>query len=52
MEKFSYIISEGPEKGVARIILNRPEVHNAFHIEMIREIRHAINAFNSDNKNL
>ena len=40
---FSTIIAETAGK-VARITLNRPEVHNAFTAAMIRELREAVNA--------
>jgi len=50
MKQFTYIETLGPEKGIATISLNRPEVHNAFNIEMIRELLLAYAAFNSDDK--
>ena len=48
MKQYTYIETLGPEKGIATISLNRPEVHNAFNIEMIRELLHAYADFNSN----
>lgn len=36
------------EATTGHIVLDRPEVHNAFNIEMIREISNAVSAFNDD----
>lgn len=46
-DKLSTIILE-KTGGVATISLNRPEVHNALNLEMIREITAAIELLNSD----
>jgi methylglutaconyl-CoA hydratase len=45
--RFSTIIAERSGK-VARIVLNRPEVHNAFTAAMIRELREAVRAAGND----
>jgi methylglutaconyl-CoA hydratase len=45
MKQKEYII-ESTETGIGYITLNRPEVHNALNIEMIREIAASIEKFN------
>lgn len=47
MGKFNYIISSR-KNAVARIILNRPNVHNALNIEMIRELKESFDSVISD----
>ena len=38
MQKYKSIELQIPQPGVAAVILNRPEVHNAFNAEMIQEL--------------
>ena len=37
-------------EGIAKITINRPEVHNAFRPETIMEISHAIEAARQDSR--
>ncbi|MCA1746433.1 MAG: enoyl-CoA hydratase/isomerase family protein, partial [Bacteroidales bacterium] len=50
MKEYRYIIASS-EDHIGTITLNRPEVHNAIHIEMIREISDAFSRL-SKKKNL
>lgn len=46
MNQYQYI--ETKERlGIAELVFNRPEKHNAFHAEMIAEITHAVKEFSS-----
>lgn len=49
MHPFEYLKIE-PEEALARIVLNRPEVHNAFNGELIFELRAAFEALAADEK--
>src|SRR5918996_6198695 len=46
--EFSTIRLEHDADGVARLVLARPEAHNAMSIEVIRELRTALAAIESD----
>jgi len=43
-------INDFVESMTGHIVLDRPEVHNAFNIEMIREIADAVGSFNEDDR--
>ncbi|MDA3823534.1 MAG: enoyl-CoA hydratase/isomerase family protein, partial [Bacteroidales bacterium] len=45
MTKYKYII-ETVEGAIGRLVLNRPERHNALNIEMIRELSESIQHLN------
>lgn len=47
-EKAYETIVLSPERKVGRVWFNRPEVHNAFNIVMIRELREAIRTLGTD----
>ncbi|MEX2371870.1 MAG: enoyl-CoA hydratase-related protein [Bacteroidales bacterium] len=47
MSKNKFIL-ESVKGGIGQIILNRPEFHNALHIEMVREISEMIHHFNQN----
>ncbi len=47
---YSYITTALDERGVAQLVLNRPEVHNAFDDIMIGEIIQALDDFANDNR--
>ena len=49
MEQLKHITLH-KEKAMANIALNRPEVHNALNIEMIRELNQSIQDLSEDRK--
>ena len=50
MEKFTTFIYEKDHRGVGKIALNRPDVHNAFNEVMIAELTDCFNSLDSDLK--
>ncbi len=45
MQNFNYISTSIDPRGVAQLVLNRPEVHNAFDDKMIQELIQALDLF-------
>ena len=43
-----FVLSEIDERGIAKLTLNRPEIHNAFNDEMIAEITGLFQEYDKD----